>query len=94
MPRTSLRRLILLVQIAAVPRHEVFAQVPEEDEHAHRQQQLGHVVEMVRGDEVLAARRSTRIGTISVSTMANPEKIAPTTKNGGKIVECQPGTIV
>ena len=25
--------------------------------------------------------------------MANPEKMAPATKNGGKIVECQPGTI-
>jgi hypothetical protein len=29
--------------------------------------------------------------TISVSTIANPEKIAPATKYGGKIVVCQPG---
>ena len=28
---------------------------------------------------------------ISVATMANPLKIAPATKYGGKIVECQPG---
>ena len=28
---------------------------------------------------------------ISVSTMAMPEKIAPATKYGGKIVACQPG---
>ena len=27
---------------------------------------------------------------MSVSTMANPEKIAPTTKYGGKTVVCQP----
>ena len=33
-----------------------------------------------------------RTGTISVSTIAKPEKIAPATKNGGKIVECQPGS--
>ena len=26
--------------------------------------------------------------------MPKPEKIAPTTKKGGKIVECQPGTMV
>ena len=31
--------------------------------------------------------------TISVITIAKPEKIAPTTKNGGKIVECHPGSI-
>ena len=30
--------------------------------------------------------------TISVSTIANPEKIAPATKYGGKIVVCQPGS--
>ena len=29
--------------------------------------------------------------TISVITIANPEKIAPATKYGGKIVVCQPG---
>ena len=28
---------------------------------------------------------------ISVSTIAKPEKIAPATKYGGKIVVCQPG---
>src|SRR5512144_2875635 len=29
--------------------------------------------------------------TMSVTTIANPEKIAPATKYGGKIVACQPG---
>jgi hypothetical protein len=28
----------------------------------------------------------------STSTIAKPEKIAPSTKNGAKSVECQPGT--
>lgn len=32
-----------------------------------------------------------RIGTMSVITMAIPEKMAPATKYGAKIVECQPG---
>ena len=32
-----------------------------------------------------------RAGIISVSTMAKPEKIAPATKYGGKMVVCQPG---
>ena len=32
-----------------------------------------------------------RAGTISVTTMANPLKMAPATKYGGKIVACQPG---
>jgi hypothetical protein len=31
--------------------------------------------------------------TITVTTIANPEKIAPATKYGGKIVVCQPGKI-
>ncbi len=30
---------------------------------------------------------------INVNTIENPDKIAPTTKYGGKIVECQPGKI-
>ena len=34
---------------------------------------------------------AARKGIASVITIANPEKIAPATKNGGKIVECQPG---
>jgi hypothetical protein len=29
---------------------------------------------------------------MSVTTIANPEKIAPATKYGGKIVVCQPGS--
>ena len=32
-----------------------------------------------------------RAGTASVSTIAKPEKMAPATKYGGKIVVCQPG---
>jgi hypothetical protein len=32
-----------------------------------------------------------RSGSISVSTMPKPEKMAPATKYGGKIVVCQPG---
>ena len=32
-----------------------------------------------------------RAGIASVTTMANPLKMAPATKYGGKIVECQPG---
>ena len=35
---------------------------------------------------------TARAGITSVSTIAKPLKIAPATKNGGKIVECQPGT--
>ena len=34
----------------------------------------------------------SRAGMASVTTMANPEKIAPATKYGGKIVVCQPGS--
>src|SRR3954465_4272161 len=33
-----------------------------------------------------------RSGIISVSTIAKPEKMAPATKYGGKIVVCQPGS--
>ena len=33
-----------------------------------------------------------RATSISVSTIAMPEKIAPATKYGGKIVVCQPAT--
>ena len=33
-----------------------------------------------------------RAGIISVSTMPKPEKMAPATKYGGKIVVCQPGS--
>src|SRR6202000_3025879 len=32
-----------------------------------------------------------RSGSINVSTIAKPEKMAPATKYGGKIVVCQPG---
>ncbi len=35
--------------------------------------------------------KNARAGTISVTTMAKPLKMAPATKYGGKIVECQPG---
>ncbi len=34
-----------------------------------------------------------RTGTRIVTTIAKPEKMAPATKKGGKIVECQPGTM-
>ena len=37
-------------------------------------------------------RNTARAGMARVSTMAKPLKMAPATKNGGKIVECQPGT--
>src|SRR5260370_29626426 len=36
--------------------------------------------------------RNSRAGTIQVMTMAKPEKTAPATKYGGKIVVCQPGS--
>jgi len=36
--------------------------------------------------------KSSRAGTASVTTIANPEKMAPATKYGGKIVVCQPGS--
>ena len=32
------------------------------------------------------------MGRISTSTIAKPEKMAPSTKNGANSVECQPGT--
>ena len=35
--------------------------------------------------------KKARAGTISVTTMAKPLKMAPATKYGGKIVVCQPG---
>src|SRR3954467_3363421 len=35
--------------------------------------------------------RKRRAGTIQVMTIAKPEKTAPATKYGGKIVVCQPG---
>ena len=35
--------------------------------------------------------KNARAGTISVTTIAKPLKMAPATKYGGKIVECQPG---
>ena len=43
------------------------------------------------GDDVLEAQELPRAGIISVSTIAKPEKMAPATKYGGKIVVCQPG---
>ena len=32
------------------------------------------------------------MGSMRTTTMAKPEKMAPSTKNGAKSVECQPGT--
>ena len=40
---------------------------------------------------ISSSRRNARAGMIRVTTMAKPEKIAPATKYGGKIVACQPG---
>jgi hypothetical protein len=37
-------------------------------------------------------RKAVRQITMSVTTMAKPEKIAPATKYGGKIVVCHPGS--
>ena len=53
---------------------------------------LAHVVDVPHRDDVLQAEELTRPGIISVSTMPKPEKIAPATKYGGKIVVCQPGS--
>ena len=39
----------------------------------------------------MSAAGELRAGTAKVTTMANPLKMAPVTKYGGKIVECQPG---
>ena len=36
--------------------------------------------------------RNSRAGSIQVKTIAKPEKTAPATKYGGKIVVCQPGS--
>ena len=36
--------------------------------------------------------KSERSGISKVSTMPKPEKIAPATKYGGKMVVCHPGT--
>ena len=38
--------------------------------------------------------KALRNGIAKVITIATPEKIAPATKYGGKIVACQPGTIL
>ncbi len=43
-------------------------------------------------DQVLEPEDAARGITISVTTIAKPEKIAPATKYGGKIVVCQPGS--
>ena len=56
------------------------------------EQHLADHVEVLRGDDVVEPVDTRRAGTSSVTTSAKPEKIAPATKNGGKIVECQPGT--
>ena len=45
----------------------------------------------MRDDAPRGRRPRARI-TISVSTIAKPEKMAPATKYGGKIVVCQPGS--
>ena len=58
---------------------------------AGHEHQLGQVVEVARVI-TFCSPKMRRAGMISVSTIAKPEKIAPATKNGGKIVECQPGT--
>src|SRR4051812_13858350 len=47
---------------------------------------------MWRSVTTLSKPKMRRMGIISVSTIANPEKMAPATKYGGKIVECQPGS--
>src|SRR4030095_2999118 len=36
--------------------------------------------------------KKCRMGSTRISTMAKPEKMAPSTKNGANSVECQPGT--
>ncbi len=41
--------------------------------------------------QLLADRTPSRANSISVTTIANPLKMAPATKYGGKIVVCQPG---
>ena len=38
------------------------------------------------------SRSTRRAGSISMNTMASPEKMAPATKYGGKMVLCQPGS--
>ena len=44
------------------------------------------------GVTMFSRPKPLRVITISVTTMAKPEKMAPATKYGGKIVECQPGS--
>jgi hypothetical protein len=52
-----------------------------------------HMLSMCR--MVISSSRPNifRAGIDSVSTIAKPEKIAPATKYGGKIVVCQPGRL-
>ena len=57
------------------------------DEH-----QLADVVEVPHRDDVAAGRRTRRTGSSASAPSRSREKIAPATKYGGKIVECQPGS--
>ena len=61
------------------------------DDHRRQQEQLRHRVEVVQR-EVCSSLNHFRIGMAIVNTIAMPEKMAPATKYGGKIVVCQPGT--
>ena len=48
---------------------------------------------MLVGDEVLQLVPLAASGSRAPTTIAKPEKMAPATKNGGKIVACHSGTI-
>ena len=51
-----------------------------------------HMTSMCRIVITSSSLHMLRSGMSNVSTIPNPEKIAPATKYGGKIVVCQPGT--
>ena len=51
-----------------------------------------HMMSMCRIVMMSCSLNIERSGINSVSTMPKPEKIAPATKYGGKMVVCQPGT--
>ncbi len=79
------------VAIAAVPSEKRLDEIRVRDDPPGDEQDLGHVVEVLERDDVLEPQECAG-RQHQVKTIANPEKTAPATKYGGKIVVCQPGS--
>ena len=77
--------------VAAVPGDEELHRVRVADHAPGDDHHLVHLLEMVERDDVLQLERTAGRRSGTFCTMAKPEKTAPATKYGGKIVVCQPG---